>query len=236
MLKRILSFVMAFAIVLSVSMIAPFSADTEEDVQVIGAETVTAESTPPEETDAIEVADTVEDESVDVAISEETRDCDSADIAGIGAEEKPIETGANNSLATAKTITLNREYQDYLSKSSEEDYFLFNLTDNSKLCLNVRHDYLNTVSTIWNFDILNANGVRQVRFYVHGNVPAFSSGNIGLPSGKYYLKVSANAYRSIQYAFKLNSSLVSDWETESNDSIANADKITVNKDYHGSLA
>ena len=145
-------------------------------------------------------------------------------------------SAANNTQQTAKSISTNTSYTDRLSAYGEQDFFSFSLSNSSKVNINFKHTLIDSSSTYWYAALYNENGDELVKLSVVGNKTNLSSSNVGIPAGKYYIKVYQNNYSNVDYTIKINSSSESYWETEVNNSYDYGDAISLNKEYSGSLA
>ena len=146
-----------------------------------------------------------------------------------------IEESANDSFSNAKQISVNTNYTDNLSSSSEQDYYKFSLSSNSMIAVNFNHTYIDSSSTYWVVIMYDSNYQELLEFNVKGNSINSVSASTGLASGTYYVKIGSYYHDSRNYTFSLNATTSNYWEKELNDDYTHASYVSVNNKYSGSL-
>lgn len=149
---------------------------------------------------------------------------------GIGTYE--IEN--NDSPNTATPIVLNKQYTGSIqwSYGQDTDYYKFELTKAGKVNIALSR----VPGTQWNLEVFSELNKEYAydQFTTNGN--EFASGvesvDIGLPKGKYYIKVSSekNTF-NVPYKLKVTYKSTDSFETEYNDTIPTAMPIKLNKTY-----
>ncbi len=144
----------------------------------------------------------------------------------------------NSSLTSATNMALNKQYGGTIRNSSDEDYYKFTLSEAGAVSLTLKHALLSNVSSVYYYVTLyNADGTSYyVRMSSKGSDTSLTSTKIGLASGTYYIKVESGSTDTGVYTLQTNFSASSVWETEFNDAINVADKVSVNKEYNGALS
>lgn len=141
----------------------------------------------------------------------------------------------NDGYATATTIALNTQYSGANQFHSDDDYYKFTIPSVGKISLNIQHPLLMDNSTYWYLYIYNEKVEKLLYTELKGTEYNVTTGEIGLPAGNYYLKIEPTGSRWEQstYSFKVNYTVVNNWESELNDGYADADDITVGVSCYG---
>ncbi|MWC27331.1 hypothetical protein [Paenibacillus sp. MMS18-CY102] len=140
----------------------------------------------------------------------------------------------DDSIATAKPIAFNQTYTGQLSNANDANFYAFVLKTDGKLNISLS----NVSNKSWRFVLYNAKGVK---FPWSEHTHEFASGNtesnIGLPAGKYFIKVERNGGNTSNSPFKIKLSFTSSslFEKEANDALLSANPIAINQEYHAHL-
>ena len=146
---------------------------------------------------------------------------------------------AGGTRAEAMEIELNQTYSEVLSSGSDEDYFKFTTTERGYFQVDLKHNDSddNEVENGWDVNVLDENG--HVITFVTGICKNWTSVIIpyALPGRTFYVQVFAdNQYWcpfNCLYDLKVNQTASEDWELELNETIADANEIKTDKEYHG---
>lgn len=145
------------------------------------------------------------------------------------------ETEMNDTYGEADTINVNRDVYGSMRSANDVDWYSFELFNSGYISLKFAHDYLETGATFWQIYLYNSEYNEITEYDSTGNKTTTEYGNIGLPKGRYYIKVKAYYYSDVDYSFRVNAYMSEDWETEFNDMYEDADTIYVNQLIHGSM-
>ena len=145
------------------------------------------------------------------------------------------ETEFNDDYKNADNIGINQTYYGSIMNSDDVDWYRFSISEAGYISLNFKHDYKDSSSYYWRAYLYDVDQKEMVEYDYVGRETAYSSGNIGVPAGTYYLKVLKHNHSDIDYNFKVNYTSSSVWETEFNNEFKSADNINVNQTYYGSL-
>ena len=149
------------------------------------------------------------------------------------------ETEFNNTLPTSDFIQTNYYYHGTNMDSNDDDYYCFELYDDSYIDVLFSHQYVDVASKKWNITIYDGSGNKLISDSYYGNVldtTVSKTCNIGLKKGKYYIRVSPYSvydYAKVDYSFCVECTQTSDYETEWNDSVLDADLIRAGQTISG---
>lgn len=111
----------------------------------------------------------------------------------------------NDSIATANSISVNSQITGSLSKSSDVDWYVFQVPSDGYISLTFDHDFVNSSSRYWKTTFYTSDNKELGYWYWIGNNTAAETGSkIGLPAGVYYLRVNDYSYSSATYRFTVN--------------------------------
>jgi len=148
------------------------------------------------------------------------------------------ETEFNEKHSDADWITVNTDVKGSLRKQDDIDWYKAEITGNGYISLYFIHDYVDSKWNYWSAYIYDAN-LEELAAYVYkgSTITAVQNGNIGVPAGIYYIKVTNEGtnHEDVDYTIRLNYTASNEWETEFNEKHSDADWITVNTDMKGSL-
>lgn len=146
----------------------------------------------------------------------------------------------NKSFDQSNLVTLNKSYQGNLYTNKDEDYYKFKLT--SAGYFNIQFDKVSNSANEWCFEIYDSDR-DLIAKYLTQDTNKMTTSNYGFAKGTYYIKVytpySSLYYNASNYSLKVNFKKSSAWESEKNNSINSADKLTVTKSktsYTGSMS
>ncbi len=146
----------------------------------------------------------------------------------------------NNETITAATqISLNQTYNGSLKSSDDVDFYQVKLTKKGYVNLVFGHELLANVSDNYYHVYLYGDDGSTLysEFDSVGNAVSYTDTKIGLEAGTYYIKVVYKAYYDDgTYSLQVKFKSASNWETESNDNVNLADKISLDKWYNGALS
>ncbi|MBR1630171.1 MAG: hypothetical protein IJ679_13060 [Lachnospiraceae bacterium] len=165
-----------------------------------------------------------------------------------------------NTQGTAMNISLNKEYTDFLDASSDnvyiENYYKFKIKNPGYIRLSYKHySYDDDGDALWWYYIYKEGNENIFDAGIWEDITSDTVLISGVSPGTYYLRVTTGwakkgytaAYYGIygsyndysrgvtdaNYSFKINYSASSVWEREMNNSIATANKVAIDKKYHG---
>ncbi|MCM1159400.1 MAG: hypothetical protein NC300_11875 [Bacteroidales bacterium] len=150
----------------------------------------------------------------------------------------------NNSIFTAAEISLNTTYAGNISAIEEEDWYHFVIPATAKegyfqITFGPEDDNSITVQEGWQFCVYRK-GEAKPFYSCVGIKNKTTSAKIPFGAGEYYVKAETGAiYSSMlsneNYNFTVGFTDNAHWETERNNSWAQANPIKVNETYHGNL-
>ena len=145
------------------------------------------------------------------------------------------ETEFNDEYTSADAINVNKNYYGSLMQYGDTDWYKFKMTEAGYISLNFKHDYIESSSTYWKAFLYNSEQTELTEYSYDGNQATYTGGNIGIPAGTYYLKITQSSHSDKNYNFKINFKASKVWETELNNDYTTADKVSYGKTYYGSL-
>lgn len=142
----------------------------------------------------------------------------------------------NNTATTANAIKLNTIYSGSIqNRYYDQDYFKITLNKPGNLTLKMK----NESDAQWTASIMDEQGKVYFSYYTDtgSNATGWSSVDVGLPAGYYYIKITGNNNGSEYATYQLEASFEEKdtFEKEFNNSISTATPIAVNKDYQGTI-
>lgn len=142
----------------------------------------------------------------------------------------------NTTVDNATVIGVNSAYSDNLLDSSDVNWYEFSLSDDGVISLEFEHDYLESNGRYWRVTLYDSGQKELASYAFSGNTTSYKQGQIGVPAGSYYVKLTDDDYYSdVNYNVKINFTESKEWETEFNEEYTAADEITVNSAYYGSM-
>lgn len=146
------------------------------------------------------------------------------------------ESESNNDVSSADYLPLNMSMQGVISDYNDVDYYYFTLSDNGKIDIEFEHQIQND-SAHWKIELLNADGGDICSFNSELNQMKSSTKNVGIPKGKYFVRVSSysSSVFKVPYTLKVIYTKSSAWESEPNDDVSTADILKLNTLINGKL-
>ncbi len=146
------------------------------------------------------------------------------------------EIESNDTRDTATVINVNNTVTGNFYKKYDVDYYKFTVSNQGYASIKFEHNYINSLGGYWTVTFYDSQMKEFKSFGVVGENMITSTGNIGLPSGTYYVMISNSYnYSDIDYQLTVffNSSNI--WETERNNTYDTYDSISLNKAIYGSF-
>ncbi|MBR0508584.1 MAG: InlB B-repeat-containing protein, partial [Clostridia bacterium] len=142
----------------------------------------------------------------------------------------------NGDVAIANTISVNMAYSGAIYNNSDVDYFTFTTSSAGYTQLDFTHELLTDTNNNWYVYLYDSNLQEIGKIDVPGNITSKQSAKIGIPAGKYYIKVSNGwDHSSVTYQIKAIFSSSNYWEKERNETPQTANAISFNTLYSGSV-
>ena len=86
----------------------------------------------------------------------------------------------------------------------DEDYYKFELTQTTRVCLEFYHTKTNAIENCWIASIVDEDGFEMASVKSHLNERLVTTGVVELPAGVYYVKIETGMYGSeMPYYFRL---------------------------------
>jgi len=190
-----------------------------------------------EETEQTESATMVSENGNETESDEETAS-DAALESDKETEMTLIQTDVLSGFSLAQDINVNTAYTSALTSSSDEKWYKATVLSAGYISLSFKHDYVESTSDYWKAYIYDSNLEELASYSYKGStMTEVQSGNIGISSGSYYIKVTYGGYyySGVDYTVKLNYTASNAWETEFNETYAKANTIAVNTNVNGSI-
>ena len=165
-------------------------------------------------------------------------------------EDIYCETEQNDSISTADNYTkLGQTITGSISSTSDTDYYKITSAAKGYLSFQLQHDKVSSklATDIYSVAVCDASGNTIYTMTSRTDEEKIESVNFGLAAGTYYLKVSGVPYLNAAglleiygtngETYRLNASWTNadNWESESNDTIAAANKMESGKAIYGNL-
>ena len=149
----------------------------------------------------------------------------------------------NDTFGEATWIGTNEVVTDNLESGSDKNYYKFSIDSDGYVSFNFNHQYVDGNNVRWVLEFYDLNQELMFKEYFYGNVDesiTITTQNAGIPVGTYYICVRPYGVYSSQYStaiynLRVNYTSDSSWETEFNDKISQADYISTNCFYNGSV-
>ena len=161
----------------------------------------------------------------------------STDLVKVSAGEETKEWESNNIITEANAITKQSSVTGKLENSDDDDWFKFYIPEDGVVYLDFKHKYIDSGTSYWKTTIVSPENKEVAHDYWTGNDLTGAHGKyIGLKTGIWYLKVDRGDYYSDEtYTFVINFDASPYWEKGLNETIVDADKITLNKKIGGTI-
>ena len=142
----------------------------------------------------------------------------------------------NSTAESASVIKVNSIYSDYLKNFNDVRWYKFEITEPGYISLEFRHGYIDSGSRYWFAELYNPNKKLINTYEIYGFETTNNFGNIGVIAGVYYVKIlSGDGYSDNNYDIDIRYTASKRWEKEFNDTYLEADNITINQNFNGSL-
>ena len=155
-------------------------------------------------------------------------------------EDRAVERELNETPETATPIAINTQTVGSLTArdiASDRDYYSFTMEQDGFIALNFMHEALSESRDGWNIAVVDENGRTAYRDVSDWSRATLQSPYIGLPAGRYYIRIdSDNLYHSsIVYRLILLSVQDGAWESEPNNTMEQADELLWEQALNGTL-
>ncbi len=155
-------------------------------------------------------------------------------------KDSAIESELNETPETANPIAINTEKVGSLTSrfnTSDRDYYSFTMEKEGFVVIDFIHEAMTQENDGWNVSILAEDGRLIYSSVSNWNQAVLQTPNIGLTAGNYYIKIdSDNLYHNnIVYRLILLTVQNTNWETEPNNTPADADIITIGTPINGTM-
>ncbi len=147
----------------------------------------------------------------------------------------------NDSFPKATRIRTDKTYNGTVKDKDDVDFYAFDLEDGpGSLTVSFSHEYLETSESRWKLTLYDGDNVEMVTWSVAGKGSKSTFAPIGLPGGRYYLRIESyykswGAFSSTPYAFRADYAPDSAWEREFNDAFSAANRLEAGAVVSGSL-
>lgn len=139
----------------------------------------------------------------------------------------------NDVFSAADLIQTNQVYNGSTMTRYDKDYYRFELNDAGCVSLKFAHNYVDGDYQRWKVTLYDEYEKELFTNYYKGNVPEGSvtqSCNVGLPKGKYYVRVApyndySPYYSFVNYSLFINYIVGTNYETEWNNLFSSADVL-----------
>ena len=146
------------------------------------------------------------------------------------------ETEGNNSFETANSISVNTEVYGSIEKSSDVDWYVFQIPSDGSISITFDHNFVNSSNSYWKTSFYTSENKELENWTWKGNTTSAETGNeIGVAAGTYYVRVSAYNHSSETYHFTVNYAPSTSWEKEFNETLITANAISVNTGIFGTI-
>lgn len=154
--------------------------------------------------------------------------------------DSAVERELNDTPETAAEIPINTEVVGALTKrdaSADRDYYFFNMESDGFVALAFVHEALSEQHSGWNITILSEDGQTVYSAVSDWTQYLLQSPNIGIPAGKYYIRIDSDNLYLSSIVYRLILVTVSDgsWETEPNNTSSQADSLVLGRTVNGTL-
>lgn len=155
-------------------------------------------------------------------------------------KDSAIESEPNETPETATPININTEKIGSLTprySAADKDYFSFTMENDGFVIINFIHEALTEAKDGWNISVLDSKEKTVYSSVSDWSEATLQTPNIGLPAGDYFIKIdSDNIYHNnMVYRLILLTVQNTNWETEPNNSPADADIIALGETINGTM-
>ena len=146
------------------------------------------------------------------------------------------EAEENDSIETANAISVNSEVSGSISKSSDVDWFVFQIPEDGVISLTFDHDYVDSSYSYWKTSFYTSENKELDSWTWKGNATTAGTGNEnGVAAGTYYVRVGRDSHSTATYRFTVNYTPSYKWEKEFNEDIMAANEISTGTEISGSI-
>lgn len=146
------------------------------------------------------------------------------------------ETEVNDSYSQTDVLTVNQTYYGALQTNKDVDWYRFTVPKAGKISFTFKHDYIESGNIYWKVNIYDSSMNELTYYNFQGNTISDARNSFGVPAGTYYIKMYSEFYHSaFTYNMKINYTDSTVWETEVNDTYAQADSAKLGQSMIGSL-
>lgn len=122
-------------------------------------------------------------------------------------EKANFEKEPNSIIRRAEDISFGQYYYGAIISTDvlyDEDFYKFELTDTTRVCLEFYHTKTNAIENCWIASIVDEDGFEMASVKSHLNERLVTTGVVELPAGVYYVKIETGMYGSeMPYYFRL---------------------------------
>lgn len=141
------------------------------------------------------------------------------------------ETEYNETFAAADVLTPGTPMNGNLYAKSDKDTYLMTLTEDSKVDFKFTLPSSvssSTIYTYWVITLFDEEGTSIISYEADGSKITYNFHSMGLKAGNYYIQITSDSYSSSNYTLTASAAAASEagWETEGNNSFANANEFS----------
>ena len=147
----------------------------------------------------------------------------------------------NDSFASATGVRTDTTLSGTVKDKDDVDFYAFDPDDGpGYLVLTFSHEYLETSDNRWKLTLYDGDNVEMVTYNVNGKTTKAMFDPIGIPGGRYYLRIesyyhSSGSTSSTPYEFRLAWTRDSSWEREFNNAFSSANRMETGSPVSGSV-
>ena len=148
------------------------------------------------------------------------------------------ETERNDDMETADLFNVNTEVHGNLMTDADADFSRFEVKAPGCIQISFNHPHINDGTVFWTVTLYDSNRKGFYTYQSNGKKSNIETPPVGVPAGTYYVSVQHQYsfdHSSAPYAFTLNYTESSTWETEPNPDGPTADLFPVNTEITGAL-
>lgn len=155
-------------------------------------------------------------------------------------KDSAVEQEFNDTAETAEKIAVNTEKVGSVTSRysvADRDYFAFTMNNDGFIVLDFIHEAVSEEKAGWNISVLDANGKIIYNAVSNWNQDILQTPNIGLTKGDYFIRIDADDiyHNSMVYRLILLTVQNTNWETEPNNTPAEADVLLSGTTINGAM-
>ncbi len=155
-------------------------------------------------------------------------------------KDSAVEQEFNDTAQTAEKIAVNTEKVGSVTSRysvADRDYFAFSMNNDGFIVLDFIHEATADDKDGWNISVLDANGKIIYNAVSNWNQDILQTPNIGLTKGDYFIRIDADDiyHNSMVYRLILLTVQNTNWETEPNNTPAEADVLLPGTTINGAM-